>query len=101
MSPAWVRDIRTQCQRARVPFFFKQWGGIRKKAERSHSRRQNLRRSSQVPHGSVKIQEATRLAALGEIGESICPGGRWMSQEDSYAGREQTLVKHFILQKVP
>ena len=30
MSPAWVRSIREQCARARVPFFFKQWGGVRK-----------------------------------------------------------------------
>jgi protein gp37 len=28
---AWVRSIRDQCERARVPFFFKQWGGVRKK----------------------------------------------------------------------
>ncbi len=27
MSPEWVRMIRDQCVRARVPFFFKQWGG--------------------------------------------------------------------------
>ncbi len=27
----WVRDIRDQCQRAGVPFFFKQWGGANKK----------------------------------------------------------------------
>lgn len=27
----WVTDIRDQCQQARVPFFFKQWGGVRKK----------------------------------------------------------------------
>jgi protein gp37 len=26
MHPAWVRDIRDQCVKARVPFFFKQWG---------------------------------------------------------------------------
>jgi protein gp37 len=26
MHPHWVRDIRDQCQRAGVPFFFKQWG---------------------------------------------------------------------------
>ncbi len=32
MNPAWVRDIRDQCREARVPFFFKQWGGLRKKA---------------------------------------------------------------------
>lgn len=27
----WVTDIRDQCLRANVPFFFKQWGGTRKK----------------------------------------------------------------------
>jgi len=27
----WVTEIRDQCLRARVPFFFKQWGGARKK----------------------------------------------------------------------
>lgn len=27
----WVASIRDQCQRANVPFFFKQWGGTRKK----------------------------------------------------------------------
>jgi protein gp37 len=31
IDPAWVADIRDQCSRARVPFFFKQWGGKNKK----------------------------------------------------------------------
>jgi protein gp37 len=31
MSPAWATDLRDQCQRAGVPFFFKQWGGVQKK----------------------------------------------------------------------
>jgi protein gp37 len=31
MDPAWVSEIRDQCLRANVPFFFKQWGGTRKK----------------------------------------------------------------------
>jgi protein gp37 len=31
MDPAWVGDIRDQCRRARVAFFFKQWGGKNKK----------------------------------------------------------------------
>ncbi|MBI3662686.1 MAG: phage Gp37/Gp68 family protein [Acidobacteria bacterium] len=30
IEAGWVRNIRTQCLRARVPFFFKQWGGTRK-----------------------------------------------------------------------
>ncbi len=31
MEPAWATDLRDQCQRASVPFFFKQWGGTNKK----------------------------------------------------------------------
>ena len=31
IDPEWVVDIRDQCMRARVAFFFKQWGGARKK----------------------------------------------------------------------
>ena len=28
MHPDWVREIRDRCLRDRVPFFFKQWGGV-------------------------------------------------------------------------
>ena len=31
MHPAWVIDLRDQCRRANIPFFFKQWGGKNKK----------------------------------------------------------------------
>lgn len=31
MDPAWVMEIRDQCRKANVPFFFKQWGGFNKK----------------------------------------------------------------------
>jgi protein gp37 len=30
LQPEWVRNIRDQCTKACVPFFFKQWGGVRK-----------------------------------------------------------------------
>ena len=30
MDAAWVRTIRDQCRQAKTPFFFKQWGGVRK-----------------------------------------------------------------------
>jgi protein gp37 len=30
MDPQWVREIRDQCTRRNVPFFFKQWGGVHK-----------------------------------------------------------------------
>jgi len=31
MQEEWVVEIKMQCQRARVPFFFKQWGVVNKK----------------------------------------------------------------------
>lgn len=31
MQETWVRAIQAQCRQARVPFFFKQWGGRNKK----------------------------------------------------------------------
>ena len=30
MKPEWVESIYKQCRAAHVPFFFKQWGGVRK-----------------------------------------------------------------------
>ena len=32
MNPEWVTDILSQCEKAGVAFFFKQWGGTNKKA---------------------------------------------------------------------
>ena len=31
-QPIWIRSIRDQCLRTKVPFFFKQWGGFTSKA---------------------------------------------------------------------
>ena len=31
MKEGWVLSIREQCEAANIPFFFKQWGGVRKK----------------------------------------------------------------------
>jgi protein gp37 len=30
MRPEWVESIHRQCRSSHVPFFFKQWGGVRK-----------------------------------------------------------------------
>jgi protein gp37 len=32
MDTDWVEELRAQCERQRVAFFFKQWGGINKKS---------------------------------------------------------------------
>ena len=31
METEWVRKVRDQCVSDKVPFFFKQWGGVNKK----------------------------------------------------------------------
>ena len=38
MSEEWVEEIRAICRKARTKFFFKQWGGVRKKATGRHFR---------------------------------------------------------------
>ncbi len=63
MDPAWVRDIRGQCNEQRVPFFFKQWGGVRKKR---NGRELDGRTYDDMPNANVpqleKISEPSRLA---------------------------------------
>ena len=36
MERAWVVNLRRQCRSAKVPFFFKQWGGVRKSEAGRH-----------------------------------------------------------------
>src|SRR4029077_9265574 len=30
MERSWALSIKKQCRQSRIPFFFKQWGGVRK-----------------------------------------------------------------------
>ena len=71
MDPAWVESIRDQCAQAGVPFFFKQWGGVRKKVA---GRELNGRTYDEFPpsisrrvpgrtHRMALIAEAHRMAA--------------------------------------
>jgi len=47
MDPDWVREIRDRCLSAKVPFFFKQWGGVIKKR---NGRVLDGRTWDQMPH---------------------------------------------------
>jgi protein gp37 len=58
MDPEWPRDIRDQCIRKNVPFFFKQWGGLRPK---SRGRTLDGREWNEFPGG--KPRQATAEAA--------------------------------------
>jgi protein gp37 len=52
MKPEWAIDIRNQCVKAQVPFFFKQWGGIRPKPEAGCLRARNGTNSP--PRGALR-----------------------------------------------
>jgi len=52
LDPDWVRSVRDQCRSAGVPFFFKQWGGVRKKAA---GRELDGRTHDEVPRRSNAI----------------------------------------------
>src|SRR5207249_634330 len=66
MAKEWVLSIRDQCQQAKVRFFFKQWGGVRKsKAGRELEGQtyNELPRRVELP----VLQPARRMAAIAEI----------------------------------
>lgn len=50
MDPEWAIDLRDQCRRASVPFFFKQWGGPRK---RRTGRLLEGREWNEMPHAGA------------------------------------------------
>jgi len=65
MEKSWVENIRKQCRSAAVPFFFKQWGGVHKKANgRTLNGRtydaMPKRQSSPVPRRRERIAMATK-----------------------------------------
>ncbi len=71
MKEEWVLSIRRQCRAARVPFFFKQWGGVRKKttgrALRGRTYDAFPQRASNPPlPAAVRLQRALEIES-GEL----------------------------------
>lgn len=66
MKREWVESIRDQCELARVPFFFKQWGGFQKS---KHGRELDGRTHDEMPGGSTKpiAVRRVRLTMLGDV----------------------------------
>lgn len=69
MKQQWVESIRQQCAVAAVPFFFKQWGGVRKKLAgrildgRTYDERPNSS-SAAMPTDAVRRAHFAALDAL-------------------------------------
>jgi hypothetical protein len=75
MKEKWVVSIRDRCQAAGIPFFFKQWGGVRKsKAGRSLDGRTYDERPSQ---STRPIASKTERAAWIERVEQTVAQSAW------------------------
>ena len=62
MHPDWVRSVRDQCQAARVPFFFKQWGEWVQDCEGSVYERVGKKRAGRLLEG-VEYNESPNQRA--------------------------------------
>ena len=64
MKKEWVVSIREQCKEYEVPFFFKQWGGVRKTR---HGRLLDGRTYDEYPHRtSVPVPDRARCVDIAE-----------------------------------
>jgi protein gp37 len=64
MSQEWVRNVRAQCLAHHIPFFFKQWGGVRKsETGRSLDGRFYDEFPSASQNAVASLEERTRLLA--------------------------------------
>ena len=69
IDATWVRTIRAQCQEAKVAFFFKQWGGVRKNetGRRLDGRTYDefpTREPSEVPEREERLELLSEAARL-------------------------------------
>jgi protein gp37 len=71
VDPAWVREIRDQCQRHKVPFFFKQWGGRNPK---SGGRELDGREWSELPAARKSSSIAVENGGDDFLGDRLLAG---------------------------
>jgi protein gp37 len=73
MEREWVVNVRDQCQAARVPFFFKQWGGTRKSR---NGRELDGRTYDEFPARPEPrtVPTRLRLSLLEDFVSLPCPG---------------------------
>jgi protein gp37 len=66
----WVISIRDQCDRAKIPFFFKQWGGVRKCENGRHLDGQTYDSLPKIPFLPV-MKESERNSAIAELTQPL------------------------------
>jgi three-Cys-motif partner protein len=88
MSVDWARALREQCRRDQVPFFFKQWGGIR---PRSNGRLLDGREWNEMPTATHPTN--------GDGTNAKRPRDLPDSHPDKWVYSEHTRAKHEILHR--
>ena len=68
LNPAWVERLLQQCRKQRVPFFFKQWGGVNKG---NAGRLLNGRTYNEFPPISHSIRERPRRYKDPQVADLI------------------------------
>jgi protein gp37 len=63
----WIVSVRDQCRKARVPFFFKQWGGVRKGVAG-----RILDETTYDEFPAVAMNEVPDNATRGQLAEKFC-----------------------------
>ncbi len=63
MNPDWVKQIQVQCNKAKVAFFFKQWGGVHKKKTGRHLDGRTWDELPPIFYNDIQPSSQSRLAA--------------------------------------
>ncbi len=72
LEKEWVVSIRDQCQAAGIPFFFKQWGGVRKSKAGRHLDGQTYDERPAQSRNPI-ASSARRAALIGELEQTSIP----------------------------
>src|SRR5512140_444925 len=73
LDKAWVLSVRDQCEKANVPFFFKQWGGFQKG---KHGRHLDSKTYDEMPKPSaatvpIQSERIRRMAEVSALAEHL------------------------------
>jgi protein gp37 len=80
MDKKWVLSVRDQCDRNRVPFFFKQWGGVRKSAA---GRKLEGKTYDEYPHRVQQpVLDAQQCSAIARAIEGSFSPGNFVSASE-------------------
>ena len=68
MDKEWVLSVRNDCRKVGVPFFFKQWGGVRKAL---NGRELEGRTYDEFP--ASRVDDRHTLSNGASLPDSLCP----------------------------